>query len=423
MYPLAYDSWGDEEKQALQKVIDSGRYTMGNEVAEFEKQFAEHYGSKYAVMANSGSSANLLMLTALRYDDRYNLEPDDEVIVPAVSWSTTFFPVHQNNFKLVFVDINRETLNLKISSVIDAITDKTKIIFVVNLLGNPAELDKLVEICNQKNIILIEDNCESLGAKLDNSYCGTWGVMGSFSFFFSHHMQTMEGGMVLTDDLKLYQMMKSIRAHGWLRDLPAENLVCNKLGDPFKDSFRFALPGYCLRPLEMSGAVGQVQLKKVGHQIDQRRKNAVEFKKSRNELIYVNNDFKHIITAFFNNNDIAKKGWLSSQYLLNSKFKKIIEKINKELFIDTLKEFNFIYQNKVHPEIFKNYTRIFNIYSELPKEQYKTPDEYQNMIIYSKSTMNNMIQFIMNILNKNKVLKTSIKSNEKIINEKPYIIP
>jgi CDP-6-deoxy-D-xylo-4-hexulose-3-dehydrase len=298
-YPLAYDSWGAEEKQALQKVIDSGRYTMGNEVAEFEKQFAERYKAKYAVMANSGSSANLLMLTALRYDDRYNLEPDDEVIVPAVSWSTTFFPVHQNNFKLVFVDINRETLNLEISSVIDAITDKTKIIFAVNLLGNPAELDKLVEICNQKNIILIEDNCESLGAKLDNSYCGTWGVMGSFSFFFSHHMQTMEGGMVLTDDLKLYQMMKSIRAHGWLRDLPAENLVCNKLGDPFKDSFRFALPGYCLRPLEMSGAVGQVQLKKVDKQIDQRRNNAVTFKKLFDNVDYVTTQQEYGISSWF----------------------------------------------------------------------------------------------------------------------------
>jgi CDP-6-deoxy-D-xylo-4-hexulose-3-dehydrase len=299
IYPLAYDSWGDEEKQALQKVIDSGRYTMGNEVLEFEKQFAEHYGSKYAVMANSGSSANLLMLTALRYDDRYNLEPDDEVIVPAVSWSTTFFPVHQNNFKLVFVDIDRKTLNLKTSSVIDAITDKTKIIFVVNLLGNPAELDKLVEICNQKNIILIEDNCESLGAKLDNRYCGTWGVMGSFSFFFSHHMQTMEGGMVLTDDLKLYQMMKSIRAHGWLRDLPAENLVCNKLNDPFRDSFRFALPGYCLRPLEMSGAVGQVQLKKVGNQIDQRRKNAIEFKKLFDNVDYITTQLEYGYSSWF----------------------------------------------------------------------------------------------------------------------------
>jgi CDP-6-deoxy-D-xylo-4-hexulose-3-dehydrase len=298
-YPLAYDSWGEEEKQALQKVIDSGRYTMGSEVAEFEKQFAEHYGSKYAVMANSGSSANLLMLTALRYDDRYKLEADDEVIVPAVSWSTTFFPVHQNNFKLVFVDINRETLNLKIKSVIDAITHRTRIIFAVNLLGNPAELEKLTRICEERQIILIEDNCESLGAKLENDYCGTWGLMGSFSFFFSHHMQTMEGGMVLTDDLKLYQMMKSIRAHGWLRDLPAENLVCNKLGDPFKDSFRFALPGYCLRPLEMSGAVGQVQLKKVGKQIDQRRKNAVEFKKLFDDVTYVTTQREYGDSSWF----------------------------------------------------------------------------------------------------------------------------
>lgn len=298
-YPLAYDSWGEEEKQALYRVIDSGRYTMGSEVAEFEKQFAEHYGSKYAVMANSGSSANLLMLTALRYDDRYKLEADDEVIVPAVSWSTTFFPVHQNNFKLVFVDINRETLNLKIKSVIDAITPKTRIIFAVNLLGNPAELEKLTQICKENQIILIEDNCESLGAKLENRYCGTWGLMGSFSFFFSHHMQTMEGGMVLTDDQKLYQMMKSIRAHGWLRDLPAENLVCNKLGDPFKDSFRFALPGYCLRPLEMSGAVGQVQLKKVGNQIDQRRKNAVEFKKLFDNVSYVSIQREHGDSSWF----------------------------------------------------------------------------------------------------------------------------
>lgn len=276
-YSLAHDSWGDEEKEALQKVIRSGRYTMGPEVEEFELQFASYFGSKYAVMANSGSSANLLMLTALRYDDRFNLQADDEVIVPLVSWSTTFFPVHQNNFKLVFVDINKNTLNLDVNSVISAITPKTKIIFAVNLLGNPAELDKLTDICQQHSIILIEDNCESLGSKLKNRYCGTWGLMGSFSFFFSHHLQTMEGGMVLTDDLKLAQMMKSLRAHGWLRELPVENLVCNKLNNPFDDSFRFALPGYCLRPLEMSGAVGKVQLTKLPHQLVQRTKNAQKF--------------------------------------------------------------------------------------------------------------------------------------------------
>lgn len=277
-YTLAHDSWGVEEKNALARVIENGRYTMGAEVAAFEQEFAEHFGAKHAVMVNSGSSANLMMLSALRYDDRFNLQPDDEVIVPAVSWSTTFFPVDQCRFKLVFVDVDLGSLNIGYDQVVAAVTEKTKVVFAVNLLGNPADLSRLKKFCDDRGIILIEDNCESLGASLDNKYCGTWGLMGSFSFFFSHHMQTMEGGMIVTDDLKLAQMMRSLRAHGWLRDLPNENLICNKLGDPFQDSFRFALPGYCVRPLEMSGAVGREQLKKVQRQLDQRAINAQHFR-------------------------------------------------------------------------------------------------------------------------------------------------
>lgn len=277
-YTLAHDSWDIHERRALERVMNNGRYTMGPEVAKFEEKFAEWAGSKYAIMVNSGSSANLMMLTALRYDDRFNLQPDDEVIVPAVSWSTTYFPVDQNRFKLVFVDVNLDTLNIDVDQVVDAITDRTKIIFAVNLLGNPADLQRLKQICEERNIILLEDNCESLGAHIDGKKCGTWGLMGSFSFFFSHHLQTMEGGMVVTDDLKLAQMIKSLRAHGWLRDLPAENLVCNKIGDPFQDSFRFVLPGYCVRPLEMSGAVGQMQLLKVKDQLEKREKNASLFR-------------------------------------------------------------------------------------------------------------------------------------------------
>lgn len=295
VYPLAHDSWDIHERRALERVMASGRYTMGQEVAKFEEEFADWVGSKYAVMVNSGSSANLMMLSALRYDTRFDLKPDDEVIVPAVSWSTTYFPVDQNRFKLVFVDVDVNTLNIDVDRVIEAITDKTRIVFAVNLLGNPADLKRLKTICDEKNIILLEDNCESLGADIDNKKCGTWGLMGSFSFFFSHHMQTMEGGMVVTDDLKLYQMIRSLRAHGWLRDLPAENLVCNKLGDPFQDSFRFALPGYCVRPLEMSGAVGREQLKdqKIGLQLIQRAKNAEVFKQfasqNRNLLVQQTN--------------------------------------------------------------------------------------------------------------------------------------
>jgi CDP-6-deoxy-D-xylo-4-hexulose-3-dehydrase len=278
-YSLAHNSWGEEELDALNRVIQIGRYTMGSEVAKFEREFAEFFRVKHAVMVNSGSSANLMMLSALRYDDRFGLQPNDEVIVPAVSWSTTYFPVDQNQFKLVFVDVDLDTLNISVDRVIDAITEKTKVVFAVNLLGNPADLVRLRQVCDSKGIILLEDNCESLGAGVNNKYCGTWGLMGSFSFFFSHHMQTMEGGMIVTDDLKLAQMMRSLRAHGWLRDLPDENLVCNKLGDPFQDSFRFALPGYCVRPLEMSGAVGREQLKKVQGQLDQRSVNAQHFRR------------------------------------------------------------------------------------------------------------------------------------------------
>jgi hypothetical protein len=150
--------------------------------------------------------------------------------------------------------------------------------------------------------------------------------------------------------------------------------------------------------------------------------NAIDFKKSIKETIYVNNDFKHIINAFFNDNNTNKKGWLSSKYLLNDNFKIKIEKINKELYIDTLKEFNFIHQNRYHPTIFTRYSRKYNIYTELPKEQYDTPDKYQNMIIYSPENMNNILLFILNILEKNNILKTNIKSNSKIINKQPYII-
>lgn len=286
-YTLAHDSWGDQERQALERVIKNGRYTMGAEVAEFERQFATWAGSAHAVMVNSGSSANLMMLSALKYDTRFNFQPGDEVIVPAVSWSTTFFPVDQCGFKLVFVDVDLDTLNLDPDLVEDAVTDRTRAVFAVNLLGNPAYLKQLREICDRHNLVLIEDNCESLGAHIDDKKCGTWGLMGSFSFFFSHHMQTMEGGMIVTDDLKLAQMMRSLRAHGWLRDLPDNNLVCDKLGDPFQDSFRFALPGYCVRPLEMSGAVGQEQLKKVQAQLDQRERNASQFRYAVARLPYV----------------------------------------------------------------------------------------------------------------------------------------
>ena len=275
-YPLATATWDEAEYQALQDVITGGMFTMGPKVAQFERDFAQYNGSKYAVMVNSGSSANLLMVAALFYTKnlRIKLVPGDEVIVPAVSWSTTYYPLYQYGLKIKFVDIDLETLNYDLSQLSQAISTKTRAIVAVNLLGNPNDFSQIKRIIGRRDITLIEDNCESLGAEFEGKKAGTFGLMGTFSTFFSHHISTMEGGLIVTHDDELYHILLSLRAHGWTRNLPKENHVCGTKGDdPFEESFRFVLPGYNVRPLEMSGALGIEQVKKLPHLIIERRKN------------------------------------------------------------------------------------------------------------------------------------------------------
>jgi CDP-6-deoxy-D-xylo-4-hexulose-3-dehydrase len=264
----------------MQDVILSDHFSMGKKVLQFEDDFARFLGCKHAVMVNSGSSANLLMISALRYtkNDQLRLMPGDEVIVPAVSWSTTYYPLYQYGLKIKFVDINIETLNIDLEALESAITENTKAILCVNLLGNPNDFTAINALIGDRNIVLLEDNCESMGATFDGKQAGTFGVMGTFSSFFSHHISTMEGGIIATDDEELYQIMLSLRAHGWTRNLPKENLVSGtKSDDFFEESFRFVLPGYNLRPLELSGALGIEQVKKLPTLIAERRKNATLF--------------------------------------------------------------------------------------------------------------------------------------------------
>lgn len=273
-FPLATSSWDQAERDALQRVIDSDRFSMGPEVAAFEAEFARFAGSRFAVMVNSGSSANLAMVAALRHtaNPGLRLMPGDEVIVPAVSWSTTFFPLHQYGLHLKFVDIDPETLNYDLAALESAATERTRAIMAVNLLGNPNDFDALRAIVGDR--VLIEDNCESMGATFGTRQCGSFGVMGTFSTFFSHHISTMEGGLVVTDDEELYHILLALRAHGWTRNLPKFNRVTGeKSDDPFAESFRFVLPGYNLRPLEMSGALGRAQLAKLPALIAGRRAN------------------------------------------------------------------------------------------------------------------------------------------------------
>ena len=185
-FPLATSSWDENEINALYRVIESDRYSMGSEVSEFETQFANYFGSKFAIMVNSGSSANLIMTAALIFtkNPKLRLQPGDEIIVPAVSWSTTYYPLSQYGLHLKFVDIDINTLNYDLTILPSAITSKTKAIMVVNLLGNPNDFGFIRTIAEDKDIIIIEDNCESMGASFRGKPTGTFGVMGSYSSFF-----------------------------------------------------------------------------------------------------------------------------------------------------------------------------------------------------------------------------------------------
>lgn len=275
-YPLATDSWDQAELDAIERVVQSRQFTMGAEVRAFEEEAAEWFGSSYAVMVNSGSSANLLAIAGLLYHPDHLLRPGDEVIVPAVSWSTTYYPLHQNRLTMRFVDVDPETLNLDLSLLEKALTSRTRAVMAVNLLGNPVDLPYLSAFCRRHELLLIEDNCESMGAIVGGKSAGTWGICGTFSTFYSHHISTMEGGFILTDDKALRDVLISLRAHGWLRGQASDSHL-NLPIEPFMQMFRFVLPGYNVRPLEMSGAIGREQLKKLSGIIAARRKNADHF--------------------------------------------------------------------------------------------------------------------------------------------------
>ena len=306
-FPLSCDSWDHEELEAISQVVKDRFFTMSTKVKKFEEEFSDYIGSKYSIMVNSGSSANLLMVASLFYtsDNKKRLKRGDEVIVPAVSWSTTYYPLYQYGLKIKFVDIDIETLNYDLKKLKLAVSNKTKVILAVNLLGNPNNFTEIKKIIGNKDILLIEDNCESLGAEFGNKKTGTIGLLGTFSFFFSHHISTMEGGMIITDDQELYHILLSLRAHGWTRNLPAENLVSNKLKNDFEEAFRFVLPGYNVRPIEMSGAIGSIQLKKLPKFVSQRRRNADLFLNKMKE-------YDHLIVQ----KEIGKSSWFGFSLII-----------------------------------------------------------------------------------------------------------
>lgn len=274
-YDLASTTWGSEEIDAITRVLAEGRFTMGEHVRQFEEAFAARFGLRHAVMVNSGSSANLIAVAALAYKNDRPIQRGDEVIVPAISWATTFHPLQQYGLRLRFVDVNLHTLNMDASQLEEALTPRTRMVVAVSILGNPAPLDVIRTFCDRHGLYLFEDNCESMGASLHDRPCGTFGDVNTFSTFFSHHMSTMEGGVLLTDDDELNRLARVIRNHGWARDLPGAHDPLSPEG--FFEAYRFVMPGYNVRPLEICGAIGLEQLKKLDAMLEWRRANAAHF--------------------------------------------------------------------------------------------------------------------------------------------------
>lgn len=271
-YPTAFSSWGREENEAITRVHFSGRYTMGPEVEAFEREFAAYHARKHGIMVNSGSSANLVAVAAL-YEktheplDRFEIAWDykenglsesglrhpETAVVPAIAWSTTYAPLVQHGMNLHIADVDN-TWNAPVPSWLPHA--KTRLVVACSILGNPGYLAAWAKAADSLGAYLIEDNCESLGAVDGEGFpCGMAGIMSTFSFFYSHQISAIEGGMILTDDSELDRICRELRAHGWTRDtLQPEG---------FDREYNFTRMGYNVRPLELHAAVAREQLKKL----------------------------------------------------------------------------------------------------------------------------------------------------------------
>ena len=273
----------DEIWEALDSMLTT-QVTMGEKVRRFEREFAQRFDFGNAIMVNSGSSANLLAIAALcNPASSQRLQPGDEVIVSAVSWSTTVWPLIQHGLVPVIVDIDPETMDVDSNEIERALSSKTRGIVPVHVYGNPCDMAAITDIVNRNALILVEDCCEALGASYGGKPVGSFGKVGTFSFYFSHHITTLEGGMCVAQDDDLADLMRILRAHGWVRETarPEPYAEQNPSIDP---RFLFVNMGYNLRATELQGGFGFVQLPKLEGFVDIRTENARIWHKELGDL-------------------------------------------------------------------------------------------------------------------------------------------
>ena len=285
---LAEDTISQEELIELSEWIKSGaRLTKGELTKQFEEEFSKYMGVKHSVFVNSGSSANLLMIYSLL--ENHDLK-NKIAIVPAVSWVTTLSPFMQLGFQPYLCESDKYNLGIDPNYFEDLCKKHSpSILMLVHVLGHPNSMDEIIDICNRYNVILLEDSCEALGTVQNNKKLGSIGKAGSFSFYYGHHISTIEGGMVTTNDRKLYNTMLSIRSHGWGRDTDPDFLSAQKEEfnvDEFRDLYTFYYPGFNLRSTDLNAFLGISQIKKIDQISSAREQNFLGYKKYLADKFY-----------------------------------------------------------------------------------------------------------------------------------------
>jgi len=319
-YPLVEYPFSKSDLSSGRRVLSKGKFiTMNKITKQFEKKFAKYLGVKYALMVNSGSSANLLAFFALinpKAKKRINFK--NECIIPSICWSTSLWPIVQAGLKPVFVDVDLKTFNINLDDLKKKITKKTKAILTVHVLGNSTNMNELKKIVKQKKLILIEDTCESLGSKFGSKFLGSFGRFGTFSFYVSHQISAGEGGMIVCNDYNDYKIIHSLRSHGWDRGL----------NNSKKNSFNFINSGFNLRPMDITAAIGLNQFKRLNKMIQIRSSNRKKIINSIKSSQNWNHQIEFLISS-----EKVKPSWFGLPILINKKYlnkkKKYLSYLNK----------------------------------------------------------------------------------------------
>ena len=328
LFPLKDSTFRNKDLIEGIKVIFSKDVTMSKVTKKFEKTFSKKIKTPYSLMVNSGSSANLLAFQCLINPYRKKrLKKGDEVLIPSICWPTSFWPIIQSGLKPVFVDVDRENFNIDLKDLKKKISKKTKALMLIHVLGVSTNMDKLMKILKKNRIILIEDTCESIGAKYKNKFLGTFGDFSTFSFYFSHQISSVEGGMICCKNQQDEDIIKSLRSHGWTKDLSNQRQIEKQFKDINK-SFFFINSGFNFRPTDIQAAIGLSQFNSLN--------NFIKIKKvNRNKII------KKIMTdkrwnnqvRFVEKNDNIEPSWFGLAMLFNKKFKHkknlILNKLDK----------------------------------------------------------------------------------------------